>query len=135
MDDRVPGGLFIIQFGGSITIARLLSPHEMEISAVAYAIISILNIIRTLGLNTFLVREPELTHETVATSFTINAILASLTAAVLAALRQPRRRLAAGDVGVQRVLAVAAPVTPLLNIFEFVPMAQLERNGDFRSIA
>ena len=47
--------------------------------------------------------------------------------------RQPRQTLAS-DVGVQRVLLLLS-VTPVLNIFEFLPMAQLERNGDFRSIA
>jgi O-antigen/teichoic acid export membrane protein len=127
------GGLFIIQFGGSITIARLLSPYEMGICAVAYAIIGILNVIRTLGLVTFLVREPVLTHETVVTSFTINAILATLTGVVIAALSSLGGALL-GDVGVQRVLLLLS-VTPVLNIFELVPMSQLERRGDFRSIA
>jgi O-antigen/teichoic acid export membrane protein len=127
------GGFFVIQFGGSITIARLLSPYEMGISAVAYAIIGILNVIRTLGLVTFLVREPVLTHETVVTSFTINTILATLTGAVIAALSSLGGALL-GEVGVQRVLLLLS-VTPVLNIFELIPMSQLERHGDFRSIA
>jgi O-antigen/teichoic acid export membrane protein len=61
-------GLFVLQFGGSVVMARLLTPHEMGIFAVAYAIVGILSTIRALGLSSFLIREPDLTPEIVATS-------------------------------------------------------------------
>lgn len=126
------GGLFVIQFGGSVIVARLLTPYEMGIYAVAYAIVGILSTMRALGLSNFLVREPELTPDTVTTSFTINAILATVTAAAVAALSS-----AGGawlrDVGVQRVLLLLS-VSPLLSIFELVPVARLERIGSFRTV-
>lgn len=126
------GGLFILGFGGSVVIARLLTPYEMGIYAVAYAIVGILGTIRALGLSNFLVREPELTPETVATSFTINAILATMTAAAIAGL-SGAGGVWLGDVGVQHVLLLLS-VSPLLSILDLVPVARLERIGSFRVV-
>src|ERR1700746_1335783 len=49
------GGLFLLQFGGSVAMARLLTPYEMGIYAVASAIVGILGAIRATGLNVFLI--------------------------------------------------------------------------------
>jgi O-antigen/teichoic acid export membrane protein len=126
-------GLFVLQFGGSVVIARLLTPHEMGVFAVAYAIVGILSTIRALGLSSFLIREPDLKPEIVATSFTINAILAATTAAGIAALSVAGGAWL-GEPGVQRVLLLLA-ASPLLSILELVPIASLERIGAFQILA
>ena len=126
------GGLFLIGFAGSVAIARLLSPREMGIYAAAYAIVGILSTIRALGLSNFLVREPELTADMVATSFTVNAILAAVTAAAVAAISGACGAWL-GEAGVQRVLLLLS-LSPLLSILDLVSVARLERIGSFRVI-
>ncbi len=127
------GGLFIFGFGGSVVISRLLTPYEMGIYAVAFAIVGILSTIRALGLGAFLIREPDLKPDIVATSFTINAILVCLTASGIAALSGLGGAWL-GDPGVQRVLLLLA-VSQLLSILELVPTASLERIGAFQVLA
>ena len=127
------GGLFVIQFGGSVVMARLLTPYEMGVFAVAYAIVGILSAIRSLGLGSFLVREPDLRPEIVATTFTINAILAATTAAAVWLLGIAGGAWL-GDPGVHHVLLILA-LPPLLSILEFVPASRLERIGAFRVLA
>ncbi len=127
------GGLFLLQFGGSVAMARLLTPYEMGIYAVASAIVGILGVIRSMGLNVFLIREPELNPEALATSFTINAILAIVTAAAIVALGSAGDTIL-GDTGVQHVLLLLA-LSPLFGIFELLPAASLERIGAFRVLA
>ena len=121
------GGLFVIQFGGSVVLARLLTPYEMGIYAVAWAVVGMLSTIRALGLSTFLIREPVLEPAAVATIFTINAILAIVTAMAIALLGGVDGAWL-GDAGVQRVLLPLA-LPPLLSISEMVPAASLERSG------
>ncbi len=127
------GGLFLLQFGGSVAMARLLTPYEMGIYAVASALVGILGAIRATGLNVFLIREPDLKPEALATSFTINAILAMLTAAAIAALGSAGGSVVE-DTGVQQVLLLLA-LSPLFGIFELLPAASLERIGAFRALA
>jgi O-antigen/teichoic acid export membrane protein len=127
------GGLFVLQFGGSVVIARLLTPREMGIYAVAYAIVGILSTVRSMGFSSFIVREPELKPDTVKTCFTINAILAVATSAAIATLSFAGGRWL-GDPGVRNVLLLLA-LAPILNILELVPNACLERAGAFQVIA
>jgi hypothetical protein len=127
------GGLFLLQFGGSVAMARLLTPYEMGIYAVASAIVGILGAIRATGLNVFLIREPDLEPHVLATSFTINAILAMVTAAAIAALGSASDAIL-GNTGVRHVLLLLA-LSPLLSIFELLPAASLERIGVFRVLA
>jgi O-antigen/teichoic acid export membrane protein len=127
------GGLFLLQFGGSVAMARLLTPYEVGIYAVSSAIVGVLSAIRATGLNVFLIREPDLKPEALATSFTINAILAMVTAAAITALGSAGGTVL-GDTGVQHVLLLLA-LSPLFGIFELLPAASLERIGAFRVLA
>ena len=126
-------GLVVIQFGGSITMARLLTPREMGIYAVAAAVVGILDIIRSFGLKSLIIREHELTRVAAATIFTINAGLNIACATFILAVSEIGSR-TLGDAGVGRIMHLLA-ITPLLNIFEFLPNARLEREGAFRTIA
>ena len=127
------GGLFVVQFGTSIVLARLLTPYEMGIFAVAVAVVGLLSIIRALGLPAYLVRSTELSESLLASVFTVNAIIAILLSVAIVALSALGGALL-GDPGVRRSLLVMA-VVPLLGIFDFLPATLIERTGNFRLVA
>ncbi len=127
------GSLFVLQFGSSVVLARLLTPYEMGVYAVAYAITSMLGLIRAFGLNTFLIRETHPTPRVVRTVFTINALLAIATSAAIMALSRAGGAWL-GEVGVQHVLVLLG-LLPLIGLFDFLPATFLERHGAFRVIA
>lgn len=127
------GSFFVLQFAGSVILARLLTPYEMGVYAIAMALVGILAILQATGLQSFVVREPDISDDTLATAFTVNAAIGlTLSAAILglslaggALLREP---------GVRQVLTILAAL-PLLGIIEFLPAARMEREGRFPVIA
>jgi O-antigen/teichoic acid export membrane protein len=125
--------LFAIQFGGAVIVARLLSPYEMGIFALAMAVVGVLNLIQSIGLGSYVVREPDLTPERIATAFTVNAIISLLLAAATAALGFAGSFFA-DDPGVRRLLLILA-LTPILSIFSILPLALLERQARFKAIS
>ena len=127
------GSTFVLQFGGSVAMTRLLSPREMGVYAVAAAVIAVLAMIRAFGLGSLLIRERELTDAVVRTTFTVNAGLAALSSALIAGLSGIAGA-AMGDDGVTRIMRLLA-VAPLISIFEFLPSACLERAAAFRTLA
>lgn len=127
------GGLFIIQFGASVVIARLLTPYDMGVFAVAISIVGFLAAIRALGLSSYLVRAKSLDPGLFATAFTINAVLAAFISVMIVGLSALGGALL-HEPGVQRLLLVMA-ISPLLSAFEFLPAAGLERRGSFHAIA
>ena len=122
------GGFFVLQFGGTVVLARLLTPYEMGVYTAAAAVIGILGILQAFGLTLFIIREPDLDRHILASAFTVNAILAvALSLAIVglsalggAFLREP---------GVQHVMLALAPL-PLIGVLEFLPATQLERSAD-----
>lgn len=126
-------GLFVFGFAGSVAIARLLTPREMGIYAVAAAVIGILNMIRSFGLNSLIIRETELTAPSIATIFTINAGLNVLCAIIILSVSEIGSQFL-GDPGVRNVMSLLA-INPLFNILEFLPSTRLERAGKFRVVA
>ncbi len=126
------GGFFVLQFGGAVVLARLLTPYEMGVYTAAAAVTGILGILQAFGLTLFIIREPDLDRHILASAFTVNAILAAaLSLAIVglsalggAFLREP---------GVQWVMLALAPL-PLIGVLEFLPATQLERSADFRTI-
>lgn len=124
---------FILQFGGSVIVARLLSPYEMGVYGLAVAIVGVINLIQSVGLGSYIVREPDLTAERLATAFTINAAISLGLAAVTAGLGAASTAVTS-DAGVRGCLLVLA-LTPLLGIISIVPSSLLEREGDFRIIS
>lgn len=124
---------FALQFGSSVVFARYLTPYEMGVFAVATALVGLLSIIQQVGLPALIVREPVITEEFTATAFTVNAALSVLLSLAIVAASSLGAA-ALRDPGVGTVLLVLA-VTPLFSIISFLPMANLERDGDFKSIA
>ena len=127
------GSYFALQFGGSIILARLLSPHDMGVFAIALAMVALLALVQALGLGSLIVRETRLEPSLVATAFTINALLGVLLAAAISALGLFGAMFLHED-GVRQVLLVLA-LQPLIAIFEFLPASRLEREGDFKTLA
>ena len=127
------GSLFILQFIGSIVVARLLGPFDMGIFAVAMAAVGIISIVQALGLGSFLIRERELTPDIVATASSVNAVICILMACAIAAIGWLGAALFK-EPGVRDVLLVIA-VVPIIGHFAFVPQAMIEREGNFRTMA
>jgi O-antigen/teichoic acid export membrane protein len=73
------GSFFVLQFAGSVILARLLTPYEMGVYAIAMAVVGLLGIVQATGLRSFVVREPDLSEATAATVFTVNADSAAAT--------------------------------------------------------
>lgn len=127
------GSLTVLQIVVSIQIARLLGPYEMGIFAVAFSVVGLLSIIRSVGLGSYIIRAAEVTQTMLATAFTINAVLGVIVALAImslglvgsAVLEEP---------GVRRLLLLMA-ILPVISIFEFVPATMIERKGDFRLVA
>ena len=123
------GFVFAVGFTGSIVIARLLSPREMGVYAIAAATAGVLAVLRGMGLNNLLIRESVLTAPIVATAFTVNLALA-IASSIIISISSLLEATVFESSEVAIVLRVLA-LTPLLSAFEFLPAAYLERNGEF----
>ena len=55
-------GSFVLQFASSVVLARLLTPREIGVFAVAMAIVGALSIVQAFGLQSMIIREPDLTE-------------------------------------------------------------------------
>jgi len=124
---------FGVQFAGSVIVARLLTPYDMGVYAIAMAIVGVLSLLQAFGLNGFIVREPELDLHVRRSVFTINLLLSIALAALIAGFSPLGGRLLHED-GVRRVMLLLA-VLPLLGALEFLPATQMERAADFKAIA
>lgn len=123
----------VLTFLGSVVIARLLTPYDTGVFAIAVATVGVLAVVQAMGLNNFLIREPVLTPDLVATAATVNIVMALGLAALIALIGLAGGILFA-DPGVRDVLLVLA-VVPLLGQIAFLPNAMLEREGQFRTLA
>jgi len=127
------GSSFLMQFGASVFLARLLTPYEMGVFAVGAAIVGALGLLQAFGLQSMIVREENLTEDVIATAFSLNALICVSIAIAIAGLSF-LGGLFLKDPGVQKVLLVLA-ISPLLEIFDFLPAAQLERGARFKAIS
>ena len=127
------GCSLVLQFAASVVLARYLTPYETGIYAVALTIVGILALMQALRLHSLIVREENLTQEIRTTVFTLNVCISLLLSLSIAAIS-----LFGGsflnDKGVQETI-LALAVTPLLGIFTFLPGAELERGGNFQTLA
>jgi O-antigen/teichoic acid export membrane protein len=127
------GSSFVLQFASSVFLARLLTPYEMGVFAVAAAIVGALGLFEAFGLRSLVVREQHLTEDIAVTAFSANAMLSIAMSAMITGFAFAGGAFM-GDAGVRRVLLVLA-ISPLIGIFEFLPAAQLERHGKFKIIS
>jgi O-antigen/teichoic acid export membrane protein len=124
---------FAINFAAAIVVARLLSPHDMGIFAIAGAMTSVIGILSTLGIGHYVVRASDLSPSTIDSAFTINAFLSCLIALFVYLSSFAGERLL-DERAVGNVLAVLA-LGPLIGVFEFRPSTMLQREMHFMTIA
>lgn len=124
---------FVVAFGGSVAVARLLSPQEMGVYAIGLATLAIISIVTSFGTGAYIIREQTLLPETLDAACTVNALLAlSLSAILLLTSLFAQPLLGHADAGgVLRVLAIG----PLINIITFKPQMLLQREMRFRALA
>lgn len=121
--------VFAVTFGSAIIISRLLTPYELGVFGVGIAISGILGTISLFGIANYLIRDHELSAQTVATGFTVNAILSLAMGTVLWLLGTVAQPLFS-DPAIPQVLRVLALV-PTIGIFEFLPATLLAREMQF----
>ena len=127
------GAAFILQFAGSVVLARCLTVHDMGVYGVAAATVGVLYVIQAFGLQSLIVREEVLSPAITSTAFTVNALIALFLSACVLMLSSAGSVLL-HDSGVRRVLLILS-ISPLFSIFDLLPSANLERNGDFRTMS
>lgn len=119
----------VIFFVVSVLVARLLSPAEMGIFAVAVAMIGVMNTFVAFDLGTYVIRSAKLEPQTLNSVFTINAITSFGMAGAIALLSYIQRYL--GHMNIAEILFPMA-LTPLIGAFEFRPSMMLQREMNFR---
>lgn len=124
---------FAISFSGSMVVARLLTPYDMGVYAIALAIIGVLNTLAAFGVGAYVVRATELTPTTLSSAFTLNAILSLAMATVIFAASVIERT-QFGSPAVAQVLVPLA-LGPLIGILEFRPAVMLQREMNFRVLS
>ena len=65
----------LIQLAAAVVIARLLTPEELGVFALAYAASAVLTALRTFGVGNYLIREPTLNHEKVRSAFLVMLVM------------------------------------------------------------
>jgi O-antigen/teichoic acid export membrane protein len=123
---------FLIWFFGSIAVARLLSPHEMGVYAMAVAVLGIIQVIAAFGVEPYIIREVDLPPEKVDAAFSLNTLLALLLSATVLLVSVGGSVLFT-DATAGRVMRVLA-LAPIIGIFSFRPSALLQREMKFGTI-
>ena len=124
---------FLIQFASSVAVARLLSPYETGIYAVALAVVGVVSTVQAFGLAGFIVREPELSPRLLVSAFTLNGVISLFLSSGIFLLSFAGAAYL-HEAGVRRVLMILS-VAPLIGAVEFLPASMLEREARFRTIA
>ena len=117
-------------FVGSIIIARLLSPREMGVYAIAQATIGILQLVTAFNVGLYVIREKDLTPRTVDAAFTMNAALSLALALVIFLVGSIGARYMS-EPGVADVLRLLS-ILPIFGIAGFRPSVMLQRAMLFR---
>lgn len=125
--------LFLIQFGASIVLARLLTPTEMGIYGVALSVLLFVKAFQNLGLPTYIIRAPVLEPARLGTVYTMAIGQAGLMAAAIWLLapmaayfmEEPRVTSAL------RVLCIFAVIAPI----ESINLALVQRRRRFDQLA
>lgn len=125
--------VFAVTFAGMVVVSRLLTPRELGIFGVGFAIAGVLSAVSYFGVANFLIRERELSPQIIATCFTVNAILSIAIAAALLALGTLGAPLFAGP-AIPEVLRLLA-LMPVFALFEMAPAALMTRDMRFAPLS
>lgn len=124
---------FIISFGASLVIARLLTPREVGIYVVAMAVVGVVQIVGTFGVSTYMVREAELDEAVFDTALTVNLLIGVIVSCGVFVVSLTSSQLL-GDPAVGRVLRILA-LLPLIAVPTFRPSVMFQRAMRFRTIS
>ena len=126
-------GIYLLtQFGGSVAIARLLRPAELGIYTVSLSITAIFGILQALGLGAFIIRESSLDEGDLRTVFTVNLMLCVIVSLGIFLVSEPAAQVLHNS-SISTVLRILS-LAPIVGAFELLPMANLEREGNFKMI-
>ena len=121
---------FIIAFATSVIVARLVSPREFGMFAMASAASAILNLFFSFSLASYIIREPEVDTPLLRSAFSVNAVLTGVLALLIyAAGWIAILLLDSPEVG--RMMRLFA-IVPLISMFEFIPSAICSREMRFK---
>lgn len=126
-------GILIINFIGSMFLARMLTPYEIGVFSVAYVFAGLLRTIREMGIGSYIVQESELTALRFRTAFGMSIILAVATALIVAAFAVPVG-IFYSEPGITDALLVIA-LSFLLVPFGATTQSYLRREMRFKDIA
>jgi len=118
-----------VTLGSAIVVSRLLTPRELGVFGVGMAISGVLGAVSQFGIANYLIRDHDLAPQTVATAFTVNALVALAAGVVLLVLGTLGAALFA-DPAIARTLRWLALV-PVIGVFEFLPATLLTRDMQF----
>ncbi|GAA4000653.1 oligosaccharide flippase family protein [Sphingomonas humi] len=124
---------FLLTFSSTIVVARIVSPRDFGIFAMAAAVTTVINVLMQFGLAKYLMREAELTRETLRSLFTVN-VLMSLVYVVSILIGAVAAQHLFGSREVGNFLFVFA-LFPLFAMMEFIPAALCAREMRFGIIA
>ncbi len=122
----------LIALGSILVLARLLTPAEIGVYSVGFALLAVGTKLRDFGVSNFVIQEPELTAARLQTAFTVTLVIGWLLGG---AVLLGRHRIAGffdepGLAGLMVLLSVSFFVMP----FAAVATAQLRREMDFAAI-
>jgi PST family polysaccharide transporter len=122
----------IIRFGVSIILARLLSPNDFGLLAMALVVMNFLDVFKTLGTRTALIRAKEISDELLSSVFFFNGSIGLLIfiglfffSPVIGWIYQ--------DPKVSQIIGIMGLIF-LITSFDAVPLALLNRQMYFRTI-
>ena len=124
------GATMLVTFAGPIVIARLLTPREMGIYAVAMATIGIVQLFTAFGVGSYVIRETDLTPRKLDAAFTVNLVL-SIALAIVIFLLGRFGAFLLSEPSIASVLQLLA-IIPILGALGFRPSVMLQRAMLFR---
>ena len=127
------GLYFVIQYGGSVALARLLAPEDMGVYAIALSTMGVLALLNAWGLYGFVVREKDLTPERFGTAVCVNAMLAGCMGLAIYLTAAPMGAYMRSD-GVAHIMH-ALSFTSILGALEFPSSTLLCRDKRFKPLA
>ena len=125
--------IFLVTFGSSVIVARILGPYEMGVFAIALATAGVLSVLSAFGVAPYLVSHENLDDEVVTTVFTVNALLNLAISALMLGTAWIGAWFGLNE-SVRDVLALIA-VAPVVGIFEFLPATFMQREMRYRALS
>jgi O-antigen/teichoic acid export membrane protein len=108
-------GKFLLYMAATILLARLLTPDDYGVFAVAFGVVTFISLFGDFGLSLATVQSPIITHQQMSTLFWLNLALGSTLAALALAIAPLIGRIY-GDGRVAQVLAVTASIHVLVGL-------------------